>query len=190
MIVRKIMENRKKKLKCELYNDSMQSEEWKAIDGYEHLYQVSNLGRVRSVSHYARNNRNGGVRYVEGRLLSTYKMPNGYHQVQLSKNSSKEKKYVHRLVACAFIENSKNLEEVNHIDGDKSNNKAENLEWVNHKDNQIYTIKMMRTKKAMPVIYLETKDTYMSLSEAEKATGIYRRKIKKMCEEREGWDFL
>ena len=62
---------------------------WKDIPDYEGLYQVSNTGKVKSVSHYARNNRNGGLRMAAGKILSQYKMPNGYYQVQLSKNEKR-----------------------------------------------------------------------------------------------------
>lgn len=116
-----------------------------------------------------------------GKILSQYKMPNGYYQVQLSKNEKREKKYIHRLVAESFIENSNSLSDVNHIDGDKSNNNTFNLEWCSHKDNQKHMIENHMTKKATPVICKETGKMYHSMSEAERDTGICRRTIKKLC---------
>ena len=77
------MEHRKPTLKCEL-------EEWKDIVGYEGLYQVSNKGRIRSLSHLARNNVNNGKRMTKGRVLTPYSLPSGYLIVKLSKNE-KEK---------------------------------------------------------------------------------------------------
>lgn len=154
---------------------------WKDIHEYEGLYQVSNTGKVKSVSHYTRNNRNGGLRMTVGKILSQYKMPNGYRQVQLSKNERREKKYVHRLVAENFIQNVNNLSDVNHIDGNKDNNSISNLEWCSHKDNQKHMIENHMTKKATPVICNETGKMYHSMSEAEKDTGICRRTIKKLC---------
>lgn len=170
-----------KKLKCELYNDSMQ-EKWVDVAGYEGLYQVSNLGNVRSVSHYARNNMNGGNRFTEGRTLCKYKMPNGYLQVQLSKSDKREKCYVHRLVAKAFLENGKNLSDVNHKDGDKNNNSVSNLEWVSHRDNQIHMVKNRMTRKMKPVLCVETQTEYPSVTDAQRESGCDRHFIKKCCE--------
>ena len=113
---------------------------WKDIPGYESYYQVSNTGKIKSVPHYTRNNINGGMRLTEGRILTPYKMPNGYLQVQLSKNEVREKHYVHRLVASVFIDNTNNMSDVNHIDGDKENNCTDNLEWCSYQDNQIHKI--------------------------------------------------
>lgn len=118
----------------------MINEIWKDIPGYEGLYQVSNSGKVKSISHQAKNNSNGGVRMTVGCILSLYKMPNGYLQVQLSKNEKRKKLYVHRLVATVFLHNESNFSDVNHIDGDKNNNSVENLEWCSHRNNQIHMI--------------------------------------------------
>ena len=167
------MDQKKRKIKCEI---------WKDIPNYEGLYQVSNMGNVKSISHYAKNNVNGGLRLTKGIILSQYKMPNGYLQVQLSKNKIREKKYVHRLVAEIFLTNDENLSDVNHIDGNKENNSVENLEWCSHKENQIHMVKIGLTKKAQSVICEETGIKYSSLSEAERETGISRKAIKKSCE--------
>lgn len=117
-----------------------------------------------------------------GRILSPYKMPNGYIQVQLSKNEKREKRYVHRLVATAFLQNERNLSDVNHIDGNKSNNDVENLEWCSHRNNQLHMVKNRMTRKALPVICIESGITYNSMTDAEKQTGIGRHAIKKACE--------
>lgn len=154
---------------------------WKDIKDYEGLYQVSNAGKVKSLSHYTRNSVNGGKRLTKGRILSSYKMPNGYLQVQLSRNETREKKYIHRLVAEMFLDNKENFSDVNHIDGNKDNNSVDNLEWCSHKDNQIHMVKSRLTKKAQPVICLETGITYSSLSEAERETTISRKSIIKSC---------
>lgn len=163
---------------CETYKD---------IPGYEGYYQVSNIGNVRSISHYTRNNINGGQRYTKGRVLAQYKMPNGYMQVSLSKNEKREKQYVHRLVANTFINNENNKTDVNHIDGDKNNNTVENLEWVSHKDNQIHMVKNRMTLKAIPIINIATGVMYSSLTEAERETGINRKAIREYCKEGRIW---
>lgn len=157
-------------------------EKWKDIKGYEGLYQVSNMGKVRSLAHFAKNNSNGGMRITSGKELAFYKMPNGYHQVQLSKGKSRKKAYIHRLVADAFIENSLSLPEVNHKDGNKNNNSVSNLEWISHKNNQIHMVKHGLSKRAHPVMCIETGKQYSSLSEAEGETGISRKTIKKLCD--------
>ena len=106
-------------------------EEWRPIVGYEGLYEVSSYGRVRSVDRY--DNRNC-VR--KSKVLSLLKKSEyGYIQVNLSYNGKLYKKYVHRLVAQAFIPNPDNLPEVNHIDEDKTNNRVDNLEFCDHKYN-------------------------------------------------------
>ena len=171
----------KNKLKCEIYNDSMQ-EEWRDVIGFEGFYQVSNYGGIRSVNHFSRNNTNGGKRMVPGKVIKPYRAGAGYAYVTLSKNEKRHKVAVHRIVAETFIPNYDNLDEVNHIDGDKANNSVENLEWVSHKDNIIHMVKNGLTRKATPVMCVETGMIYASLCEAEKGTGVYRRGIKKACE--------
>lgn len=98
------------------------AETWKDVAGYEGLYQVSDLGRVRSLLH-------GKVRILKF-LDNGY----GYLKVELNRNG----KLVHRLVAEAFIPNPLNLPQVNHKDEDKTNNTANNLEWCTAKYNLNY----------------------------------------------------
>lgn len=167
------METRKKKIKCEI---------WKDIPNYEGLYQVSNTGKVKSIPHYTRNGAKCSVRLTKGKILAQYKMPNGYMQVQLSKNELREKYYVHRLVASVFLDNKYNLSDVNHIDGNKNNNSVDNLEWCSHRGNQIHMYENRMTKKAYPVLCIETNKSYNSMSEAERDTGISHKVIKKLCE--------
>ena len=100
-------------------------EQWKDIPGYEGLYAVSNMGRVRG---YPRKNKRLS-------LVSPKITNKGYIRVELSKNSVERKLSLHRLVADAFVPNPNKLETVNHINLDKTDNRAENLEWMSVADN-------------------------------------------------------
>jgi hypothetical protein len=119
-------------------------EEWKDVVGYEGLYQVSNLGRIKSLPRISKTTRGAKeFKYlVKGQILTPQKRRHGYLSVFLygksQEKGSFEQKSVHRLVAEAFIPNPNGFAEVNHIDEDKQNNKAENLEWITHADNTNY----------------------------------------------------
>lgn len=112
-------------------------EEWKDIKDYEKLYQVSNLGRVKSLSRKAPTYHRGhtGYRITKEKILKSCHIPNRYDVVILRKNNKGTTFAVHRLVAEAFIPNPDNLPEINHIDENKQNNKVINLEWCTHKHN-------------------------------------------------------
>lgn len=118
----------------------MQDKEvWKTIKGYEGLYEVSNLGRVKSLVGW------NGHEYVKRvRMLKPSKQnaKDDYFRliVNLTKNHKKKSYKVHRLVAEAFIPNPDNKPQVNHIDGDTFNNKADNLEWCTDRENKIHAI--------------------------------------------------
>ena len=107
-------------------------EEWKSIPGYEGIYEVSNLGRVRSVERCDRFNR---------KIVSKILKPNyvsGYLRVGMYKNKTFKYYLIHRLVAQAFLPNPDNLPQVNHKDEDKSNNRVDNLEWCDRSYNMNY----------------------------------------------------
>lgn len=108
-------------------------EVWKEAVGFEGLYEVSNLGRVRSVDRTVPHQRLG-TQFVAGRVLKQESC-RGYLRVTLSENGKFQRLQVHRLVAEAFHENPSNRPHVHHIDHDKVNNRADNLLWVTPREN-------------------------------------------------------
>ena len=113
---------------------------WKDIKGYEGLYQVSNLGRVRRVKK---------IKIVTNNILKQSKNLRGYLGVTLSKNNVRVRRQIHRLVAEAFIENKNNFSQVNHKDEDKTNNCVDNLEWCDAKYNINYGSGINRRKEKL-----------------------------------------
>ena len=110
---------------------------WKDIQGYEGLYQVSNLGNVRSVDRTIVDSL-GREHPYKGQILKPMLVAHGYLEVNLSKGDKRKPVNIHRLVAKEFIPNPHNLPEINHIDENKQNNAAYNLEWCTSKYNANY----------------------------------------------------
>lgn len=117
-----------------------QKEIWRDIVGYEGYYKVSNTGFVRSIDRSVKGPRNTEY-HLKGKLKHQYINRDGYCTVHLKKEGKSQQIQVHRLVAIAFIPNINNLPQVNHIDGNKANNRVENLEWVTAKQNMQHAIK-------------------------------------------------
>ena len=153
---------------------------WKPIPGYEALYEASNFGRVRSLFRYKK-------------ILKPSPITNGYLTVELWKNKQRKRIGIHRLVAMCFCDNPDNKPFVNHIDETKTNNCADNLEWVTHVENCNYGTAIKRRvlhtdylnrhinpnqiKAASKPISQYTKDgqfirNWSSASECSKATGL------------------
>ena len=109
-------------------------EVWKRVKGFEGFYEVSDLGRVRSVKRTVLY-KDGRIFKYESVLLKEIKDPRGYLQVGFNKNGKKSVHRIHRLVAENFIFNNSSDKEVNHIDGMKENNRLDNLEWVTSSEN-------------------------------------------------------
>lgn len=107
-------------------------EQWKPVTGFE-IYEISDHGNIRSIDRMSRNRL--GSFFVKGTVLRQQHNNRGYRYVRLWKDGLQIKKYIHRLVAEAFVPNPNNLPQVNHLDNDPDNNMANNLEWCTHKQN-------------------------------------------------------
>lgn len=121
---------------------------WKDIKGYKNLYQVSNLGNVRSLDRIRKNGKEPNRKYLQkSKLLKPAIQNVGYKFVVLSKNGKRKGFRVHRLVAEAFIDNPNNYDCVNHKDENKLNNNVSNLEWCTVAYNNKYGTKQERYRK-------------------------------------------
>lgn len=123
-------------------------EVWKDISGFEGVYIISNHGRICSLNRVEKD-RNGVLRFRQGKMLIPQPNSQGYLRVELKHNGKRERWFVHRLVALHFIENPQpeRYTVVNHIDGNHLNNKSENLEWTNQYGNIHHAIKSGRLKR-------------------------------------------
>ena len=115
-------------------------EEWRDIPKYEGFYQASNLGRVRSVDRQVVHSVKG-MANRKGKALSQKTSKHGYNGVTLNKKGNRKDFNVHRLIAITFIMNPDNKPHVNHLDGNKSNNNIDNLEWCTQSENVIHAYK-------------------------------------------------
>lgn len=157
----------------------MQEEIWKDIDGYEGIYQVSNLGRVKSLKRKV-NTKGGGTRYSPSKILTNC-FDNKYYHVRLYRNGVAKIHLVHRLVADAFLPNPNNKPQVNHIDGDKLNNRFDNLEWCTASENAKHAFRVGLhkpndggTSRPIKAYHINGRfvGQYLSLHDAERKLGV------------------
>jgi len=120
----------------------MQEEVWKDIPNYEGLYQVSNLGRVKSLPRKTNN------QYCNGLIMKAHNSY-GYLKLQLKKNNNYKWFFIHRLVAQAFLNNYSDALQVNHKNGIKNDNKVENLEMVTASQNQLHSYRILKNIPSM-----------------------------------------
>lgn len=162
-------------------------EQWKAIKGYEGIYEVSNLGRVRSLDRY-RSAAYGKIAFIRGIEVTIRKnSTNNYLVVGLCKNGKGVHKLVHRLVAEAFVPNPNNLPQVNHKDENPNNNRADNLEWCDQYYNNHYGTAIARRSitRGRKVVQSDMEGNeiarYNSAREAERAIGKSQAAISRAC---------
>lgn len=162
-------------------------ETWKDIKGYEGLYQVSDRGNVKSI--FYKRTRNEII-------LKQCNHFNGYYQVCLCFKKKRKTHLVHRLVCNAFLDNPENKKTVNHKNGNKTDNRLENLEWNTYSENETHSYRILGKKNHMlgkshinhfskPIlrytihgVYI---DEFLGTHEAFKATGIHRGNINQCC---------
>ncbi len=151
-------------------------EVWKDIIGFEGVYQVSNLGRVKGLPY----RKKGFIeRDLPERIKNTYTNHKGYLEVSLSNNGHTKRCFVHRLVMKAFIENTENKPQVNHINGIKTDNRLENLEWITNLENQRHSYKTgldayskFNHNKSKIILDTNTGIFYKSITDAAKSVGV------------------
>jgi hypothetical protein len=137
---------------------------WKPILGFEHLYEVSNLGNLKSLERIVSNKGsfNGKIKVKERQLKQSINKY-GYHCCTLQKDGKRYFKLIHRLVAEVFLENNSSYKEVNHIDRNKSNNSIDNLEWCDRYYNINHYYESIRTSsKYSGVSYIKDRNKWTS----------------------------
>lgn len=153
----------------------MKKEIWRNVVGYEGIYEVSDLGRVRTSKTKTTYSKKHGVRHWKQRILKPKICKRGDSRVSLWKDGKEKTFLVHRLVAMAFLPNPKNKKTVNHIDGDPINNQLENLEWATYEENNNHAFDNRLIKSATGVILVNknTKEImfFRSLAKASDFLG-------------------
>lgn len=168
----------------------MKKEIWKDIPDYEGLYQVSDLGRVKSLKRWINNKTNGGY-FIEEKILKQGVSENNYNIVSLCRGGKCVTKKVHSLVAIAFLNHSPNgyKKVVDHIDNDKSNNKLNNLQLITNRKNT--TKNSVNKTGYIGVTFIKNKyraaiqingkrkhiGYYKTANEANKAYRLYMKKL-------------
>ena len=173
---------------------------WKDVKGYEEIYQVSNLGNIRSLERITifesenQHKKYKANRHIKCKMKKPTVNKCGYYQTVLNKNGKKRNVLVHRLVAEAFLPNLYNKPTINHIDGNKLNNRLDNLEWATYPEQQLHVnhilgkksiiSKQCREKRAEQLrkkVKRSDGKIYNSIREASKDSNVHSGNIVRCC---------
>ena len=143
----------------------MEEEVWLPVIGYEEMYEVSNMGRIRSRYKNTCKDKSGIRKYI--------KTAKGYLKVKFKRNNLVRKYFVHRIVAQAFIPNPYNKPGINHKNGIKTDNRASELEWATAEENNNHAMSIGLNKPlSKPILDISTMIAYSSKGKALKALKI------------------
>lgn len=163
----------------------LENEVWKPIIGYECYYEVSNFGRIKSLKRIT-SCKNGVTQERNEKLISTHtNHSNPYSVLTLTIGHSK-RYYLHRIIANSFILNQEGKPCINHINGIKTDNRVENLEWVTHRENTSHAILIGKVKKgeahakAIKVINTSNGMIFGTITAAAQSINISRQKLRLM----------
>lgn len=135
-----------------LSTQKLKNETWKSLKGYEGFYEVSIFGNIKSVDrNMIMKHRNGcdSHHFLKEKHIKPYTGKRGYKLVSLSELGNVKKISLHRLIAITFIPNPENKPQVNHINGIKTDNRVENLEWVSNQENSIHSYSVLKREGGM-----------------------------------------
>lgn len=156
---------------------------WKPIPGYEGYFEASTQGQIRSVDRIAKGR--WGAAKRKSRILTPNNTGNGYQQVKFSIDGNKSQPLVHRLIAETFIPNPNNLPQVNHKDGNKENNRADNLEWCSASYNSTHRCRVLKKEVGRPkraVRCIDTGKVYKSSHHAARDLNLNQGGIFAVCQ--------
>ncbi len=174
--------------------EDLPGEEWRDVVGYEGLYKVSNLGRVKMLERNVLANKS--IKKIKEHILSQHLSSKKYLTVHFWVKNHKKAEYVHKLVLTAFIRERLDGEECNHLNEVRTDNRLVNLEWISHKENINYGNRSKRHSEAMrnhphlskPVIQFGMDGNfiaeYPSLREAGRVLNVNYNQIKECCKGR------
>lgn len=156
-------------MRYELTAEDLSNEEWKDVPRFEKSYQVSNMGRVRSVGRYAETKAfGGGFYWIHEKILKQEPVKNGYLRVTVSIKGKTKRFISHRLVALVWVENPNKYKFVNHKKGIKTDNRATEIEWCTSSENEKHSYRRLGKVSPEAKLTLDTESGifYDSISQA------------------------
>ena len=153
------------------------SEQWRDIPAYQKRYQASNLGRIRSLDRFVKQSRNRGFRKIKGKVLKPQRHSTNYLVVFINKRT----KRIHRLVLEAFVASCPPGQECRHLDGNRQNNKLNNLKWGTRSENAQDHLKHGYKSTQSKVVQRSDGVIFESASEAARIVGTSQGNVSRIC---------